>query len=77
MPVRWGRGNMPRPTARPIRRRRRKGLSRLTDRFHDQKKALRSPRSQPEIRRKEFSLFLGFLGPYLESIAMVTVHVVV
>ena len=51
--VRWNRGNMPRPTARHVRRRRRKELSRPEDGVHEQgpevKKALRSPRYQPEI----------------------------
>ena len=44
--VRWNRGNMPRPTARHVRRRRRKELSRPEDGVHEQegpevKKALR------------------------------------
>ena len=51
--VRWNRGNMPRPTARHVRRRRRKELSRPEDGVHEQgpevKKALGSPRYQPEI----------------------------
>ena len=62
--VRWNRGNIPRPTARHVRRRRRKELSRPEDGVQymsrssreegpEVKKALRSPRYQPEICCKE------------------------